>query len=150
MTCLPPKKCRTAGGAIAAAAPAAIAGSRRKCRTLRRSTALRYLSPLDRGVRAAAEGRGVAEHAQLGDVPPEEERDRPVGDDAELPREERELVQVIRPRHEPAGKAAEPHAEDVGDSPVAAERCHLAQHAVPVRLSLARQVLREPARLPER
>src|SRR5204863_7271070 len=31
-----------------------------------------------------AQGIGMAEHAELGDVPPEEERDRPVADDTEL------------------------------------------------------------------
>src|SRR5919204_550887 len=71
----------------------------------------------------------VPEHPELGDVAAEEERRRPVGDDAKLPREERKLVQVVRPRDEPAWKAAQPHAEDVGDPFVAAERRHLTQRA---------------------
>ena len=79
----------------------------------------------------------VAEHAELGDVAAEEERRRPVDDDAELPRQERQLVQVVRPRHEPAGEAAQPHPEHVGDALVAAERRDLAEHPVAVRLRLA-------------
>src|SRR5436190_7999371 len=79
----------------------------------------------------------VPEHPELGDVAAEEERRRPVGDDAQLPREERELVQVVRPRDEPAGEAAQPQAEDVRDPLVAAERRHLAEHPVAVRARLA-------------
>jgi hypothetical protein len=44
----------------------------------------------------------VAERAELDDVAAEEEGDRPVGDDTDLPREEWELVEVIRPGAEPA------------------------------------------------
>jgi hypothetical protein len=57
----------------------------------------------------------MAEPAQLGDVAAEEECDRPVDDDAELPREERKLVEVVRPRHEPAEESAWVHAEDGRD-----------------------------------
>src|SRR5262249_3909927 len=54
-------------------------------------------------------------HPELGDVAAEEQADRPVRDDAKLAREERKLVQVVRPRDEPAGKAAYPQAGDVRD-----------------------------------
>src|SRR5919206_136839 len=67
----------------------------------------------------------VAEHPELGDVAAEEERRRPVGDDAQLPRQERELVQVVRARDEPAREAAHVHAEHICDPLVAAERRHL-------------------------
>src|SRR5919205_627369 len=92
----------------------------------------------------------VAEHPELGDVAAEEERGRPVGDDAQLPREERELVQVVRPRDEPAWEAAQAQAEHVRDPLVATERRHLAEHPVAVGARLAAQVLRQAARLPER
>ena len=45
---------------------------------------------------------------------------------------------------------AEPDAGKLGDPLVAAERRHLPEHAVAVRPRLADEVLREPARLPER
>src|SRR5437764_4468314 len=94
-----------------------------------------------------AERLRVPEHPELGDVAAEEERGRPIRDDAELPREERELVQVVRAGHEPAGEAAEAQAEHVGDPLVAAERRDLAEHAVAVRPGLAAaEVLREAAR----
>ncbi len=48
----------------------------------------------------------VAEQAQLGNVPPEEERHGPVDENAQLPREERKLVEVIRPRDEPPPEPA--------------------------------------------
>ena len=83
--------------------------------------------------------RGWPSMPELGDVAAEEERDRPVGDDAQLPREQRQLVEVVRPRDEPAGEAAEPAAEHVGDALVAAERRDLAEHPVAVRLRLARR-----------
>src|SRR3712207_7531475 len=50
------------------------------------------------------------------DVAPEEEGNRPVGHDARLPRQERQLVEVVRPRDEPAREAAEGHAEHVRDA----------------------------------
>src|SRR5437660_1455791 len=62
----------------------------------------------------------VAEHPELGDVAAEEERGRPVGDDAQLPRQERELVQVVRAGDEPAREAAQADAQHVGDPLVAA------------------------------
>src|SRR5919202_6801482 len=46
--------------------------------------------------------RATSDIAELDDVAAEEQRDGPVGHDAELPREERELVQVIGARDEPA------------------------------------------------
>ena len=52
----------------------------------------------------------------LGDVAAEEERDCPVRDDAQLSRQERELVQVVRPRDEPGREAAEAEAHQVGDA----------------------------------
>ena len=58
----------------------------------------------------------MAEHSELGDIPAEEERRRPVHDDAQLPGQQWQLVQVVRPRHEPAREAAEPHAEYVCDA----------------------------------
>ena len=63
---------------------------------------------------------------------------------------ERQLVQVVRPGHEPAEEAAQREAEHVGDPLVAAERRDLAEHAVAVRLGVAGQVLREPSGLAER
>ena len=68
----------------------------------------------------------------------------------ELPGDERELEQVVRPRDEPADEAAEAQAQHVGDPLVAAERRHLAEHAVAVGLRLAFEVLRQPAGLAER
>src|SRR5439155_10068138 len=88
--------------------------------------------------------------AELDDVSLEEQGDGPVDDDPELPREERELIQVIAPRHDPAEEATETEAEHVGDALVAAERRHLAEHPVAVGLRVAQQVLRQPARLAER
>src|SRR5438270_12119740 len=79
----------------------------------------------------------VAEHPELGDVAAEEERGRPVRDDAQLPRQEWELVQVIRAGDEPAREAAHADAQHVGDPLVAAERRHLAEHPVAVRARLA-------------
>src|SRR5215218_1557547 len=93
---------------------------------------------------AIAEPLSVPEHRELGDVPPEEERRRPVGHDAELPGEEGQLVEVVRPRDEPAEEARQPHSEDIGDALVAAEGRYLAEHPVAVRLGLVREVLREP------
>src|SRR5207244_5338766 len=92
----------------------------------------------------------VAEHPELGDVAAEEERGRPVGDHAQLPREERELVQVVGPGDEPAREAAQADPQDVRDPLVAAERRHLAEHPVAVRARLALEVLRQAAGLAER
>src|SRR5947208_6520412 len=75
----------------------------------------------------------VSERAELGDVAAEEERGRPVGDDAQLPGQERQLVEVVGPRHPPAGEARQLEAEHVRDAAVAAECCDLAEHPVPVR-----------------
>ena len=50
---------------------------------------------------------GVPEARQLGDVAAEEERRRPVGDDAELAAQERQRVEVVRARDEPAEEARE-------------------------------------------
>src|SRR5919108_1254433 len=97
-----------------------------------------------------AKALGVAEHPELGDVAAEEERGRPVGDDAQLPRQERELVQVVRAGDEPAGEAAQVDPEHVRDPLVAAERRDLAEHPVAVRTRLAAEVLGEAARLAER
>src|SRR6188472_1621898 len=100
---------------------------------------------MTRSSSAIAEPSRVSEHAQLGDVAAEEEGDRPVGDDPELPGEKWELVEVVRPRDEPADEAAERNAEDERDSLVPAERSHLPERAVPVPLGSASEVLREPA-----
>src|SRR5215510_2315404 len=96
-----------------------------------------------------AEAPRVAEHAQLGDVPPEEQRDRPIGHDAELPGEERQLVEVICPRYEPPDEAPQRDAEDECDPLVAAEGGYLAEHAEAVRLRVAAQVLHEAPGLSE-
>ena len=66
---------------------------------------------------AVAELPRMPEHRELDDVAAEEERDRPVDDDAQLPREQRELVQVVRPRDEPAGEAPEVQARDARRCP---------------------------------
>src|SRR6185503_11583509 len=87
---------------------------------------------------------GAAEHRELGDVAAEEETDGPVADHAELPPDERQLVEVVRPRDEPADEA-----EDVGDPFVPAEGGHLAEHAVAVGLRLAAEVLRQAPGLAE-
>jgi hypothetical protein len=50
----------------------------------------------------------MTQHVELGDVPAKEERRRPVHDDPQLPGQERELVEVVRPGDEPADEAAEP------------------------------------------
>src|SRR3989304_7117112 len=90
----------------------------------------------------------MAEDGELDYVAPEEERHRPVEDDAELPRYERELVQVVRPRDPPPGEPAQAHSGDLGDALVVPERRDLAEHAVAVRLGRSRQILGEPARPP--
>src|SRR3954471_16841090 len=92
----------------------------------------------------------MPEHPELDDVAPEEERDRPVDDDTKPSLGERQLVEVIAPRHEPTGEAAQAQAHHVGDALVAAERRDLAQHAVVVRLRSACDVLREAPRLTQR
>src|SRR5690242_15314994 len=74
----------------------------------------------------------MAEGAELCDVAPEEQRDGPVDDDPQLPGEERQLVQMVRPREEPAEEAAQAQPEHVGDPLVASERRRLAEHAVAV------------------
>src|SRR5678809_1358298 len=86
----------------------------------------------DRASSSRIEAAWMAEHRQLGDVAAEKERGRPVGDNAELPREQGQLVEVVRTRDEPAEEAGEAQAEDVGYSLVAAERRHLPQHLVAV------------------
>src|SRR5215212_8877118 len=96
---------------------------------------------------AIAESLSVPEHRELGDVAPEEERGRPVGDDAQLPGEEGQLVEVVRPGDEPAEEAREPEAHHIGDPLVASECRNLAEHAVAVRLPLALEVLRQSAGL---
>src|SRR5438067_12881155 len=77
-----------------------------------------------------AETLRMTEHAQLGDVALEEKRDRPVGDDPQLSREQRWLVEVIRPRDPPAEEAAELETHHLGDALVPAERRDLAEHPV--------------------
>src|SRR4029077_9591879 len=81
-----------------------------------------------------AESSLLSEHGQLDDVAPEEERDRPVDDHAQLPREERKLVQVVRARDEPPREAPNVDPRKLGDSLEAAECRDLPQHAVTVRL----------------
>src|SRR3954469_1618871 len=96
-----------------------------------------------------AEAPRVAEHRELGDVAAEEERGRPVGYNAQLPREQGQLVEVVAAGHEPADEAGEPCTGDVGDSLVPAERGALAEHPVAVGANLPCDVLREPACLPQ-
>ena len=48
--------------------------------------------------------------------------------------QQRQLVEVVRARDEPAGEAAQAQPEHVRDPLVAAERRHLAEHPVAVRL----------------
>src|SRR2546422_8330973 len=91
----------------------------------------------------------MPEHPELGEIAAEEEGDGPIDDDAELPLRQRQLVQVIAPCDEPAEEAAEPEAEHVGDALVAAERRHLPEHPVAVRLRVTPEVLRKPAGLAE-
>src|SRR3954453_19407158 len=91
----------------------------------------------------------MAEATELGDVARERERDGPVGDDAQLPREERQLVEAVRPRQEPADEAARAESRADEDALVAAERPRLPEHPVAVGLEVAREVLREAARLAE-
>ena len=59
----------------------------------------------------------MAEHRELGDVPAEEERGRPVDDDPELAREERKLEEVVAAGDEPAGEAPEAQARSRRRSP---------------------------------
>src|SRR5688500_14251305 len=87
-----------------------------------------------------AEAARMPEPAELGDVAAEEERDRPVDDDAYLPGQDGELQEVVRAREEPAGEAAQRDAQHVCDALVAAERRNLAEHAVAVRLHVAGEV----------
>src|SRR3954453_10542645 len=92
----------------------------------------------------------MSENRELDDVAFEEQGDRPVDDHAELPGDERELVEVVRPRHEPPGETAEPYAEDVGDALVPAEGRDLPEHPVAVRLGVPGEGLRETPRLARR
>src|SRR4051794_5144258 len=89
----------------------------------------------------------VAEPPELCEVAAEQEGHGPVDDDAGPALRQWQLVQVVAPGHEPAGKPAEADPEHVGNALVAAERRDLPQHAVAVRLQVALQVLRETPRL---
>ena len=95
------------------------------------------------------EAAGVAKHGELGDVPAEAERDGPVGDDPQLSRRERELIEVVCPRREPAEEAAEAEPEHVADPLVAPQRRHHPAHAVAIRPRRPLQVLRQSPRLAE-
>src|SRR5262245_44113311 len=109
-----------------------------------------YMKSRQRSRSLIAEPPRMPQHSELCDVAAEEERHGPVGHDSELPREERELVQVVRPRHEPADEPAQRQAEDEGDALVAPEGRYLAERSEPVRLRVPAQVLRETPRLAER
>src|SRR5437588_1247195 len=85
----------------------------------------------------------------LHDVAAEPQRDRPVADDPQLPREQRQLVQVVAARHEPAREPAQPQPEYVGDALVPPERCHLPEHAVAIRARTPPEIARQPPSLPE-
>src|SRR5438132_7386904 len=102
------------------------------------------------GKASRIESLRLTEHSELGDVPPEEERRSPIGDDAQLSRQQRQLVEVVRPRNEPAGEAAEEKTGNLRDPFVASERRDLAEHAIPVWPRLAGDVLHEPACLAKR
>src|SRR6188508_1286792 len=91
----------------------------------------------------------MPEGAELRDVASEEHRHRPVRDHPELSGEERQLVEVVRARREPAGEAAETDAEDLRHALEPAERGALADHPVGVGAGLAAEILRELARLAE-
>ena len=91
----------------------------------------------------------MPEAAELDNVSTEEQRDCPVGDDAQLPREERQLLEVVPAGGEPAGESAEEEAQHVRHPAVAAERRHLAEHPVAVRLRRPGEISGEPARLAE-
>ena len=64
-----------------------------------------------------------------------------------LRRQERQRVEVVRARDEPAREARQVDPHHVRDALVAAERRDLPEHAVGVGPRVARQVLREAARL---
>ena len=91
----------------------------------------------------------MAEAGELGDVAPEEERGRPVDDDADLPGEERQLEEVIATGDEPAGKTTDTYSEHVRNPLVAPERRHLPEHPVRIRTRLAGEVVRERSCLAE-
>src|SRR5262249_47716810 len=136
---------RGAGSSPVAAAP------RRRRSPCRRETGSSGCRPCRRGRGRPRPARGrqpsgiqarwVAEHRELRDVAAEEKRGRPVGDDAQLPREERQLVEVVRAGHEPAEEAGQLEAEHLRDALVAPERGDLAEHPVAVLLLLAGEVL---------
>src|SRR5262249_62163684 len=84
------------------------------------SSSSRSISAKARSNSLIAEPARVTEHPELGDVAAEEQRHRPVGDDAQLPRDQRQLVQVVRPRDPPAEEAAEVQAEHLRDALVPA------------------------------
>src|SRR3954451_5717343 len=88
--------------------------------TSRWSTRRRY--PPDGASDVCIETLRVSEAAELREVAAEEERYRPVDDHARPALRQRELVQVVCPRHEPAREAAESDAEDIGNALVASER----------------------------
>ena len=100
------------------------------------SSSSRSINPNAQENSLIAEPARVAEHAELGDVATEEELNRPVGDDAELPGDQRQLVEVVRPRDPPAEEAAERQAHHLRDPLVAAERRDLAEHPVAVGLRI--------------
>ena len=79
------------------------------------------------------------------DVAREAQRRRPVSDDAKLPAQEGQGVQVVAPGDEPTGKSRQVDPEDVRDPLEAAERRHLAEHAIAVGLGDAGEVSRQAA-----
>src|SRR5918995_7035902 len=92
---------------------------------------------------SATETPGLLEDTQFGDVAPEEERHRPVGHDTQLPGKQRQLVEVIGPRHPPAEEALEREAEHRRDALVATKSRDLAQTPVAIGLWFAGEVLRQ-------
>src|SRR6266550_4171357 len=79
-------------------------------------SSIRSMSAKARSNSLIAEPLRMTQHAELGDVAAEEERHRPVRDHAQLSREQRQLVEVVRPCDPPAREAAELEAHDVGDA----------------------------------
>src|SRR6266436_7236849 len=79
------------------------------------------------GVRVS--GYVSAADCQLGDVPLEEQLDRPVEHDTQARRERRQLKHVDGLPQEPSRKAREPESAEVRDGRPAAQRHHLAEQA---------------------
>src|SRR5262245_10248137 len=96
-----------------------------------------------------------AVHRQLGNVPLEEQFDRPVEHDTEARRERRQLEHVDGFPQEPRGKAGELEPTEVGDGGAAAQRHHFAEEPEGESMTwapgeLRNELVREGATLAER